>query len=101
MVTNNTKKSTNRILDELCIKKDIFRNIYTSEDMYISAVKKGKEYIYSLISKKERLQYKNMLSVGDRYSVDILPLLQQGGSGILVKSPSEISMIQSILDERR
>lgn len=101
LVTNNTMKTTKRILEEIGIKEEIFENIYSSENMYVCKKKKGKEYVYSLIKEKNRLQFENMLAVGDRYNVDLLPLLEQGGSGILIKMPDEIDLIQKILVERR
>lgn len=101
LVTNNTMKTTKRILKELGVQEEIFEKIYSSENMYVCKTKKGKGYVYSLIKEKNRLQFENMLAVGDRYNVDLLPLLEQGGNGILVKMPDEIDMIQDILVERR
>lgn len=101
LVTNNTIKTTKKILKELGVQEEIFENIYSSENMYVCKKKKGKGYVYSLIKEENGLQFENMLAVGDRYNVDLLPLLEQGGNGILVKTPDEIDMIQNILAERR
>lgn len=101
LVTNNTMKATKRTLKEIGIKEEIFESIYSSENMFVCKKKKGKGYIYSLIKEQNKLEFKNMLVVGDRYDTDLLPLLEQGGSGILVKTPDEIDLIQKILVERK
>lgn len=101
LVTNNTWDTAKRILDELGIQTEMFEKIYSSENMYVCKEKKGKGYVYSWIKEENNLQFKNMLAVGDRYNVDLLPLLERGGNGILVKTPDEIDMIQNILDVRK
>ncbi len=101
LVTNSTMNTTKRILEELNIQEEIFESIYSSESMYVCNIKKGKEYIYSLVKKENGIRFEDMLAVGDRYRVDLLPLVEQGGNGILVKTPDEIDKIQNILDERR
>ena len=97
LVTNDTITTTKRILKELSIDLKIFSGIYTSEDMYIRETKKEKDYIYSLIKEKNKVSFKNMLVIGDRYTVDILPLLKYGGNGILIKEPNDIDKVPNII----
>ena len=97
LVTNDTITTTKRILKELSIDFEIFSGIYTSEDMYVQETKKEKDYIYSLIKEKNEVSFKNMLAIGDRYTVDILPLLKYGGNGILIKEPNDIDKVQNII----
>lgn len=50
-----------------------------------------KSEVYKLIREKEQCAFDEMMVVGDRYSVDIQPLEELGGHGVLIKNVDEIT----------
>jgi len=49
--------------------------------------------VYANIAKELNILPSNMLVIGDRLKVDVEPLLELGGSGIIVKHPDEFKII--------
>jgi HAD superfamily hydrolase (TIGR01549 family) len=88
--TNNTRHITNRILVKLGLSKCNFSLIVTS-DSEMPVKPRSASFLY--VADQLRTNPKEMLSVGDRYEVDIEPLLALGGSGVVVTGPEEIPCI--------
>ena len=64
--------------------------------IYAPTVDQLKNYLtkrddYKLIREKERCSFDEMMVIGDRYSVDIQPLEELGGNGVLIKNVDEIT----------
>ena len=97
LMTNNTKYSTKRILQELSIPFNLFKEVFSSENLLVNNRKMTKEYGYRMISDKYSLSYTKMLAVGDRFLIDLKPLIDLGGNGILVNNPIEINNIADLI----
>ena len=97
IMTNNTDCSTKRILQELCIPRALFKDVVTSQRLVVGNKKMTKEYGYSQLATKYKYHYNQMLAVGDRYFVDIQPLTELGGNGILVEKPTDIDFIADLI----
>ena len=69
------------------ISKKIFKKIITADS---GEYKGDKLEGIKLISKISGIALKNILSVGDKYWVDIEPFIKIGGNGFLVKNPEDI-----------
>ena len=50
-----------------------------------------KSDVYKLIREKEQCAFDEMLVIGDRYAVDIQPLEELGGNGVLIKNVDDIT----------
>lgn len=88
LITNNTSKITRQILNKLGLLETIFSVILTSDD---NIALKPDIQSFAYVLKRLGTQPKSMLSIGDRYNVDIAPVLTIGGSGVLVYEPHEIT----------
>ena len=98
LVSNNSQKTIIRILNEMSIPKHLFECIYSSNDMINLYKKCTKKHIYQHIKAELGCSYQDMLAIGDRYISDLKPLIDFGGNGILVDSPTEIEGIALILN---
>jgi HAD superfamily hydrolase (TIGR01549 family) len=90
IVTNNTLITTKNILAKLGLADADFSLIITS-DSELSVKPISKCFIH--VAERLTISPHAMLSIGDRFKVDIEPLLALGGSGILVSGPKEIPLI--------
>ncbi|MCD8178060.1 MAG: HAD family hydrolase [Tannerellaceae bacterium] len=90
VITNNTQKSTEKILSKIGFNSTSFDIIITSDS---NLGLKPSPISFSHIKEKYQLYYQEMLSIGDRYIVDIKPLLDLGGNGIEVSTTDEIIYI--------
>lgn len=97
LVSNNTYPIIVQTLGEIGIKEDVFTHIYHSLDLSLDGKKQSKDFVYKKIHEATRVDYKHMVAIGDRYSVDLEPLIKLGGQGIQVDHPYEIHDIQDLL----
>jgi len=93
LLTYNTASTTEKILKSIGISKDLFIDIFTSDSALWQNTSFSKKEAFVYISENFNIPFEKMLSVGDRHEVDILPLLELGGSGVLVKNPKEIENV--------
>lgn len=94
LLSTNSFDNILRVLNWIGINKEIFNEIICSDNINITPF--NKENAIRHISEKYGIGTKNMLSVGDRYQTDIVPMLRQGGLGVVVSGP--IGTIQLIND---
>ena len=87
LLTNNTLSEVSALLSQMNISKKIFKKIITADS---GEYKGDKLEGIKLISKISGIALKNILSVGDKYWVDIEPFIKIGGNGFLVKNPEDI-----------
>jgi len=95
LFTNNTDLMTNKILVRLGLMIDSFEYVITS-DSSMGMKPYGHEVFYYLRD-QTHIKFTEMLSIGDRYEVDIVPLIELGGSGVLITSPEELRDIIPII----
>lgn len=90
IISNNTKIGVNNILNALCVPKETFEAIITSED-----VKNPKPHTEPLEKMLELTGAKpeDCVYIGDRDETDIIPAKQLGMKTILVWGKSEIADI--------
>ncbi|MGX8680243.1 MAG: HAD family hydrolase [bacterium] len=99
IISNNTPAIIADTLDQMQIDPSLFQRIYTSEDLTIQGRKQSKDYIYAIIQKDHHYQYGEMLGVGDRYAIDLEPLIHLGGQGLLVDGPEEIDFLLTLVSQ--
>lgn len=87
ILTNNTRKSSKRIFKKLGFSFRDFSYVQTSDD---SNFTKPSSDVFRKTAEKLNVNYDEILSIGDRYEIDIAPVLELGGSGVLVDGPGEL-----------
>ena len=75
----------------LNIDLSVFKKIYAPLKKDVLNYKSSKQEIYKQIIEEENCKPQEVFAIGDRYAVDVQPLIELGGTGLLVKRPSEIS----------
>jgi len=98
IVSNNELNILLDMFNEMDIDPHIFTKMYTSIDMQDHGKKLKKDVIFKRVHDETGIDYENMLAVGDRYAIDIEPLISLGGQGIQVDTPEEISLIKSMIE---
>lgn len=97
LLTSNTTLVCERILSRIGITKNLFVKIVCSDT-------EGVEMPFNKFIEMSKLMgggsYKSMVSIGDRYQTDIVPALELGGSGCLVKSVSSLEKICHDMESR-
>jgi HAD superfamily hydrolase (TIGR01549 family) len=88
LVTNNTQLMTSNILRKLSIKESIFSVIVTSDNGFPL---KPDTDSFSHIKRLLNVSINEIISIGDRYEVDVEPVLQLGGNGVVISTPEEIT----------
>lgn len=86
-----------KILDKIGIDKNVFNNIFCLDKTPLQASTFSKKEVLSYISITMNIPYSSILSIGDRFSSDIEPILELGGKGALVSGPQDISEIADVL----
>ena len=98
LLTSNSIQNVKKILERLELLLEDFDKIVCSDYSYpfpvFSKLKAMKYIMETFDVKPERC-----LSLGDRYQTDIAPMLELGGSGILVKKPGALGEIFHFLSE--
>ena len=96
LLTSNSYANIQRILDYLEISLDNFSEVICSDHFPYSEPFK-KKMAMKYLSKKYNVSFQSVLSIGDRFSTDIQPILELGGKGILVTKPSSLNTLLSDL----
>lgn len=94
--TNNTKVATEKILKKIGITNEPTIDLILTSDfgLKLKPHKDGFKYI----KEKFNLPFSEIVSIGDRKEVDIKPLIELGGNGILVSNPEELLNIRDLLN---
>lgn len=101
LLTNNTEQITKKILKDLRINERYFSKIVTSDFRKDNEDSFSKKNGFKYIQRASGFSYASMLSVGDRYNVDIEPLLKLGGNGILINNPKELEKLEKVIYEKK
>ena len=94
LLSSNAYTVIERVLNHLDISPKIFNDIICSDNFPYDVPFK-KQMAMEYLSKEYNVDYSNIYSIGDRYTTDILPLLELGGMGILLRKPSFMSSVLS------
>ena len=84
LLTNNTKENIDNVLNHININHNTFDKIYINSNEKKDLNKKS---LMLNIIKENNVETSRVLSIGDRYNVDGLPMLELGGKAIIVKNP--------------
>lgn len=87
ILSSNSSGNIDKVLRWLHISKDLFADILCSDTFTDKNREFCKKDAMIYAAEKFQVNFEFMLSIGDRYHTDIEPLLELGGSGILVESP--------------
>ncbi len=95
LLSSNAFSLIGKILKHINITTTVFDTIICSDRFPFKAPFK-KKLALEYLSKKYNVKYEEMLSIGDRYSTDILPMIELGGKGVLIKQPV---FLEKLLDD--
>lgn len=87
LVSNNTLKNVDNILSYLKIDMNSFSCIVSKESQGNS---KNKMNAYQNLMKQFDIPAQESIAIGDRYNIDVLPLLNLKGSGVVVNGPQGV-----------
>lgn len=85
LVSNNTLENVNKILSYLGINPSMFSKIISKETQGVNS--KNKQNAYYNLMKEFNVENKDVIAIGDRYNIDVLPCLNLKGRGVVVKGP--------------
>ncbi len=92
LLSSNTIVTIEKILTHLSVPKDLFSEIVCSDRFPVDQPFNKKEAI-NYLSSKYKIPYSSMLSIGDRYQTDLVPMLELGGKGVLLKAPTFLDKV--------
>ena len=90
LLTNNTKENVDNILRQIDINPNIFDSIHLNNK---NVVDLSKQKLMEDIIKEYSVSKNKVLSIGDRYNVDALPLLNIGGESLIISNPHALELI--------
>jgi FMN phosphatase YigB (HAD superfamily) len=96
LVSNEVKQNLNIKAKKLGIDTTLFQKIYAPSKETLNSHPTKKD-IYKTIIASLHLKANEVIVIGDRLLVDVQPLLELGGSGFVIKHPSEIDEIANEL----
>lgn len=96
LVSNNTRSNICAILNHLNISEDCFDMIIAKDSSGIYTPDKTDNFKKAADS--FNVAYKDVLSIGDRYNTDLLPILNLGGKGLWVTGPKGVKEGLEIFD---
>jgi len=95
LLSSNSYENILKILDYIEIDSKLFKAIYCSDNTLLNEPF-NKERAIQIISHDFKVDYCNMLSIGDRYQTDVAPIEELGGNGIVINHPTQLPLV---LDE--
>ena len=95
LLSSNSYENILKILDYIEIDSKLFKAIYCSDNTLLNEPFNKKRAI-QIISHDFKVDYCNMLSIGDRYQTDVAPIEELGGNGIVINHPT---LLPLVLDE--
>lgn len=95
LLSSNSYENILKILDYIEIDSKLFKAIYCSDNTLLNEPFNKKRAI-QIISHDFKVDYCNMLSIGDRYQTDVAPIEELGGNGIVINHPTQLPLV---LDE--
>ena len=90
LLTNNTTKNAGYVMHQIGIDMAIFDKVQCNDDLRKTV---SKTSAMKQLIEEYGVQPEEALSIGDRYQIDALPMLELGGKAIIVKNPSAFRKI--------
>ncbi len=91
LLSSNSYKNISDILNYLSIPQELFDKIVCSDNF--NSQKFNKYDAMKLIMQEDEVASEEVLSIGDRYETDIVPMIKLGGKGVIVSSPQNLKAI--------
>lgn len=92
LLSSNAYSIIKSVLKHIEISSSVFDDVLSS-DRFPYNVPFNKKLAMQYLADKYQVSYKDMISIGDRYSTDLLPMIDLGGKGILLKQPQFLRMV--------
>lgn len=96
LLSSNVFNVILKTLKHININSNIFDDIVCS-DLFPVDLSFEKKIAMEICSKRFEIECNNMISIGDRFSTDILPMLELGGRGILLKKNNALPLVANDL----
>lgn len=90
LLTNNTNENVDNVLNHIGISKNTFYKIYLNCS---NKKELSKRNLMLEAINDNNVEPSKVLSIGDRYNVDGLPLLELGGKAIIIDNPKGLKEI--------
>lgn len=90
LLTNNTPQNVHATLNRIGLKEEDFSSIYTNDQDHKNL---SKTNAMAKIIKTYNAKAEDTLSIGDRYLVDVKPILELKGKGIVIPRPSSFKKV--------
>jgi FMN phosphatase YigB (HAD superfamily) len=98
LMTNNTSAIADQILQKIGFPDDAFDGLISAEDLGFDV--KPSAAAFHAVVERLGVPARNTWGVGDRYDIDVAPLVALGGAGVIVSGPAEIGEAVRFLIER-
>ncbi len=93
LVSNEILENIEYKATKLNINLSIFNKIYAPTKQNVKNFYKNKQEIYSVLLQDFAISHQETFVIGDRYRVDILPLINLGGAGVQIENTDEVAEI--------
>lgn len=90
LLTNNTRPLADRILRKIGFPDGAFTAVISAEDL--GSAPKPAPAAFGVALERLGARAAGTWSVGDRYDIDVAPLLELGGAGATVSGPDELGV---------
>ncbi len=90
LLTNNTREATREILERIGFADGAFDAVVTAED--VAQTPKPDRHAFQVVLARFQVQAANAWAVGDRCAIDVEPLREMGGAGIVIAGPAELPL---------
>lgn len=89
LLSSNSEENIQNILGWLGIKGDLFDDVFCSTTK-IDDQPFSKVAMINMILDRYNVNPDHVLAIGDRYESDIKPLVDRGGDGVLIHTPTDL-----------
>lgn len=98
LLSSNSVGNILKTLEYLEIDSHCFETIYCSDNTPINEPFNKKKAM-QVIAKQYGVDNSEMLSIGDRYQTDVVPMLELGGHGVIVSEPKVLNKVLKDLSD--
>ena len=92
LLSSNSIGNILKTLEYLKMDSRFFKTIYCSDNTLVNEPFNKKKAM-QVIAQQYRVKYYEMLSIGDRYQTDVVPMLELGGHGVIVNAPQALNEV--------
>lgn len=98
LLSSNSQGNILKTLEYLKIDSRFFKTIYCSDNTPVNEPF-NKKRAMQVIAQQYGVEYSEMLSIGDRYQTDVVPMLELGGHGVIVSAPQALNEVMRDLSD--